>query len=351
MKILVTGGAGYIGTHICVELLSQDYQIVIIDNLINSSFESLEKVSSITGKKIIVADKGKLKPDLKDANFIFINSDINDRDALQFVFQNQKIQGVIHLAGFKAVAESVRKPLDYYNNNVTGSIILFDEMAKAGVETLIFSSSATVYGNPESLPIDETSQTMGSNNPYGNSKLFIEIILKDLSKINPNWRISLLRYFNPVGAHPSGLIGEAPKGLPNNLMPYICQVAAGKLKKLKIYGNNYPTSDGTGIRDYIHVVDLAKGHLATLDYLLKNKSKICIFNLGTGKGTSVLEMLAVFEKVTGKSIPFEITKKREGDVAECWASSELANKELGWKAKYDINKICEDAWRWQKNNL
>lgn len=350
MKILITGGAGYIGTHICVELLNQNYQIVVVDNLSNSSIKSLKKVSNITEKNFFLANKENNKSELKNEDFIFIDGDIRDRETLQFVFQAQKIKGVIHLAGLKAVGESVKNPLEYYNNNVTGSLILFEEMAKAKVDILIFSSSATVYGNPKSLPVYETFETKFSINPYGNSKLFIEIILKDLSKINPNCRISLLRYFNPVGAHSSGLIGESPNGEPNNLMPYICQVAAGKLEKLKIFGNNYPTNDGTGIRDYIHVVDLAKGHLAALDYLFKNNSKICTFNLGTGRGTSVLEMLDAFEKVTGKTVPYSIERKRKGDVAECWASSKLANQELGWKAKYDIFKMCEDAWHWQKNN-
>ena len=311
---------------------------------------SLDKVASITEKKITIARKGQKKSELKNTDVIFYNADIRDRSLLQFIFQTEDIMGVVHLAGLKAVGESVKKPLDYYNNNVIGSIILFEEMAKAQVKTIIFSSSATVYGNPESLPIKENFQTNGAINPYGKSKLFIENILKDLYKTSPNWKISLLRYFNPVGAHPSGVIGEDPRGIPNNLMPYISQVAAGKLETLKIYGNNYPTIDGTGVRDYIHVVDLAKGHIATLDYLIKNKPTVCTFNLGTGKGTSVLEMVDAFEKVTGKSIPYVIIEKREGDVAECWTSSKLAEKKLGWTALYNINKMCEDTWHWQQKN-
>jgi UDP-glucose 4-epimerase len=350
MRLLITGGAGYIGTHICVELLNQGHKIFVIDNLSNSSYESLDKAATLCEKKISISGKINFSSVSNSTNILFFNIDIRDRSALRLIFKNHSIDAVIHLAGYKDVGKSVKNPLDYYNNNVSGSIVLFEEMARAKVKTLIFSSSATVYGDPESLPIEENFQTSEAINPYGKSKLYIENILKDLFKASPDWKISLLRYFNPVGAHPSGVIGEDPKGVPNNLMPYISQVAAGKLEVLKIYGDSYPTVDGTGVRDYIHVVDLAKGHIATLDYLVKSKPTICIFNLGTGKGTSVLEMVYAFEEVVGKSIPYVITERREGDVAECWTSSQLAKKILDWTPKYNLKKMCQDAWRWQLNN-
>ncbi|MBT6757166.1 MAG: UDP-glucose 4-epimerase GalE [Candidatus Jacksonbacteria bacterium] len=345
MKILITGGTGYIGTHTCVELINQGHQVVVIDNLSNSTAETLTKVTEITQTEKIP----------------FYQGDIRDRELLQKIFNIHKIDAVIHFAGLKAVGESIQKPLQYYNNNVTGTITLLEEMQKAAVKTIIFSSSATVYGNPKTLPIRETHPTGGTTNPYGQSKLIIEEILKDLHKSDPSWKIALLRYFNPVGAHPSGKIGENPNGTPNNLMPYISQVAAGKLKKLKIYGNDYPTPDGTGIRDYIHVVDLAKGHTAALNALNIQKlpegefssnkrdfPDILTINLGTGTGYSVLEMVKAFEQASGKKIPYEIAPRREGDIAECWASTEQAEQLLKWKAKYNLQQMCNDTWKYQK---
>lgn len=343
MKLLVTGGTGYIGSHICVELLHQGHQVIIIDNLCNSNPIVLKQITEITGKKIEISES-----EIYDN--VFYNNDIRDRKALQQIFQTNNIDAVIHLAGFKAVDESVNKPLKYYDNNITGSIVLFEELAKAGIKTLIYSSSATVYGHPATLPIKEDFPTGCVTNPYARSKLIIEEILQDIYKSDPCWKIGLLRYFNPVGAHYSGIIGESPKGTPNNLMPYISQVAVGKLKKLKIFGDNYPTKDGTCMRDYIHVVDLAKGHLAALNYLNTQDSTLDIFNLGTGRGHSVLEMVHAFEQVCGKSIPYEIIGRRSGDIAECWASVEHAKEILGWESKYNINNMCEDTWRWQQQN-
>ena len=343
MKILVTGGAGYIGIHTCVELLNQGHQVVIIDNLINSKSIALERLAEISNKKLIF--------DLsKNADIVFFRCDIRDRSSLQKIFKTLKIDSVFHFAGLKSIKSSLKKPLDYYSNNVVGSIILFEEMAKANVKTIIFSSSATVYGNPKTLPINENFPTGDINNPYGRSKFYIENILKDIYKSDPNWKISLLRYFNPIGAHASGLIGEDPNGTPSNLMPYMTQVAAGKLKKLKIFGSDYPTKDGTGIRDYIHVVDLAQSHLAAFNSLSLANSDLNIFNIGTGKGNSVLEMVNVFEKTNGVKIPYEIVGRRKGDVAECWMSSKHVEEVLGWKAHYGVEKMCEDAWRWQHKN-
>ncbi len=344
MKLLVTGGAGYIGTHICVELLDQGHQVVVIDNLSNSKLGALERVATITNKKL---GDGQNRID----DLIFHRTDIRDRIALQEIFQSHNIDAVIHFAGLKAVGESVHKPLEYYANNVTGTIILLEEMARANLSTIIFSSTATVYGDPETVPILESFPTGGITNPYARSKLIIEEILKDLHKADPSWKICLLRYFNPVGAHPSGLIGEDPRGIPNNLMPYISQVALGKLAKLKIFGNDYATRDGTGVRDYIHVVDLVKGHLAALDYLHTKKSILSIFNLGTGRGSSVYEMVRAFEQASGKPIPYEVVERRAGDVAEYWASTEYAELVLGWKARHNLQTMCEDTWRWQQKNI
>ena len=339
MKILITGGTGYIGTHTCVELINQGHQVVVIDNLSNSTAETLTKVTEITQTEKIP----------------FYQGDIRDRELLQKIFNTNKIDAVIHFAGLKAVGESIQKPLQYYNNNVIGTITLLEEMQQAAVKNIIFSSSATVYGNPKTLPIKETHPTGGTTNPYGQSKLIIEEILKDIHKSDPSWKIALLRYFNPVGAHPSGKIGENPNGIPNNLMPYISQVAAGKLKKLKIYGNDYPTLDGTGIRDYIHVVDLAKGHSAALNALNTEETsekralhRVLTVNLGTGAGYSVLEMVKAFEQASGRKIPYEIAPRRDGDIAECYASTEYAEQHISWKAENNLQQMCEDTWCYQK---
>ena len=331
MAILVTGGAGYIGSHTCVELVNAGYEVVVVDNLSNSKMESLSRVKEITGKEIS-----------------FYQVDILNRKDLEKVFAENKIDAVIHFAGLKAVGESVQIPLHYYHNNITGTLILCEVMNQYGVNKLVFSSSATVYGVPESVPISETFP-LGSTNPYGRSKLMIEEILRDLHIANPNWSISLLRYFNPIGAHESGRIGEDPNGIPNNLMPYITQVAVGKLKELNVFGNNYPTIDGTGVRDYIHVVDLAKGHLKALDKVLTNPG-IDAYNLGTGKGYSVLEIVDAFEKASGKKVPYKIVEPRPGDVASCYADPTKAREELGWVAEKGIEDMCRDAWRWQENN-
>jgi len=337
MLILVTGGTGYIGTHTCVELINQGHQVIVIDNLSNSTAETLIKVAEIT----------------KTEKILFYQGDVRDRELLQKIFKTHKIDVVIHFAGLKAVGESIQKPLQYYNNNVTGTITLLEEMEQAAVKTIIFSSSATVYGKPKTLPIKETHPTGGTTNPYGQSKFIIEEILKDLHKSDPSWKIALLRYFNPVGAHPSGKIGENPNGIPSNLMPYISQVAAGKFKKLKIYGNDYPTPDGTGIRDYIHVVDLAKGHTAALNALNTKKiskkripHRVLTVNLGTGTGYSVLEMVKAFEQASGKKIPYEIVPRREGDIAECYASTKYAEQHLNWRAENSLQQMCEDTWRY-----
>jgi len=342
MIILVTGGAGYIGTHTCIELINQGHQVVVIDNLSNSTADTLTKVSEIT----------------KSDQIPFYHGDIRDRQLLQKIFKRHKIDAVIHFAGLKAVGESIQKPLQYYNNNVIGTITILEEMQQASVQTIIFSSSATVYGNPKILPIKETHPTVGATNPYGQNKLIIEGILKDLHKSDPSWKIALLRYFNPVGAHPSGKIGENPIGVPNNLMPYISQVAAGKLKKLKIYGNDYPTHDGTGVRDYIHVVDLAKGHTAALKVLnikksseIKTPHKILTVNLGTGKGYSVLDIVKTFEIASGKGVSYQIVGRRPGDIATSYADPTYALEKLGWKAEYGLNEMCKDTWRWQCQSL
>ena len=328
--ILVTGGTGYIGSHTVVQLLEAGNKVVILDNLCNSKREVVNRIEQITGKR----------PDL-------VIGDIRDRTALRSLFANQTIDAVIHFAGLKAVGESVAEPLKYYDNNVSGSIVLFEEMARANVKTLVFSSSATVYGDPASVPIREDFP-LGATNPYGQSKLIVEAILVDLYKADPSWAIARLRYFNPVGAHESGLIGEDPSGIPNNLMPFIAQVAVGKRPALQVFGNDYPTPDGTGVRDYIHVEDLAAGHLAALKAL--NPRQMLTVNLGTGRGYSVLEMVKAFEAVSGKQIPLEIGGRRLGDIAQCYADPRQAKELLGWVARFDIKRMCADSWRWQSNN-
>ena len=330
MKVLVTGGAGFIGSHTVVELLNEGFDVVVIDNLSNANEESLKRVEEITGKKVE-----------------FYKADVRDRDALEEIFKTHQIDWVIHFAGYKAVGESVAKPIMYYDNNLYSTLVLIETMEKYGVKNIVFSSSATVYGNPERLPIDEDSR-LTTTNPYGATKLMQEGILRDLWNADHSWNIAILRYFNPVGAHESGRIGEDPKGIPNNLMPYVAQVASGKLKKIGVFGNDYPTPDGTGVRDYIHVVDLARGHVAAIKAL--KDGKLGIYNLGTGNGYSVLDMIHAFEKACGKTLPYEIKPRRAGDVPACYAASEKAEIELGWKAEYDLEKMCKDQWNWQKNN-
>ena len=331
MKILVTGGAGYIGSHTCLELLTHGHDVIVIDNLSNSKKVSLDRVAEIAGKT----------PD-------FHKVDLLDRSALEVVFSGASVDAVIHFAGLKAVGESVEIPLSYYHNNITGTLTLCEVMAKYQVKNLVFSSSATVYGDPHKVPITEDFPTFATN-PYGRSKLMIEEILKDLYISDNTWNIALLRYFNPVGAHESGRIGEDPNGIPNNLLPYISQVAVGKLPYLKVFGNDYPTPDGTGVRDYIHVVDLALGHLSALDKL-NEKPGIVTYNLGTGRGYSVFEMVAAFEKASGRKIKYEITQRRSGDIASCYADPSLAEKELGWSATKAVDRMCTDAWKWQSQN-
>jgi UDP-glucose 4-epimerase len=328
MKILVTGGLGYIGSHTCVELLKAGHEVVVIDNLCNAQEEVKGRIEKIAGKSID-----------------FHKVDIRDRDGLEQVFNTHKIGAVIHFAGLKAVGESVAQPLRYYDNNVSGSVALFETMGKHGVKTIVFSSSATVYGDPASVPIREDFP-LSATNPYGRSKLMIEEILRDLFKAEPDWHIALLRYFNPVGAHESGLIGEEPNGIPNNLVPYIAQVATGKREKLSVFGGDYPTPDGTGMRDYIHVVDLAIGHVKTLDKLATGPG-VVTYNLGTGRGNSVLEMVRAFEQASGRNIPYQIVDRRPGDIAKCYADPSRASSELGWTAERDIAQMCADVWRYQ----
>ncbi len=338
MTVLVTGGAGYLGSHTCIELLNADFNVVVLDNLSNSNIESLNRVSKITNKSLH-----------------FIEGDIRDRDILQKIFTENDIKIVIHFAGLKAVGESCEVPLNYFDNNVYGSIVLFQEMEKAGIKKMVFSSSATVYGEPEKLPLTEDMQ-LSATNPYGRSKLMIEDICRDLEvsdsiiKNNCPWAITLLRYFNPVGAHESGLIGEDPNGIPNNLMPFISQVAVGKIKQLKVFGGDYDTVDGTGVRDYIHVVDLARGHVKAVQALENNLKGVTAINLGTGNGKSVLQLVKAFEQQNNKQIPYEIVGRRAGDVAACFASAERAQSILGWKAELDVNAMVKDTWRWQSNN-
>jgi len=330
-KILVTGGAGFIGSHTLVELLQAGNEVVVVDNLCNSSAEALERVARITGRR---AD--------------LVVADIRDRAALDRIFAEHSFRSVVHFAGLKAVGESVEKPLAYYQNNLSGTAVLCEAMAAAGVKQLVFSSSATVYGEPRSLPIREDAPT-GATNPYGRTKLFIEEMLRDLHASDNSWRIALLRYFNPVGAHPSGLIGEDPAGRPNNLFPFITQVAVGQRPELSVFGSDYPTIDGTGVRDYIHVVDLARGHLFALNRLADRPGLVTV-NLGTGQGYSVLQMVETFSRVTGRTVPYRIVSRRPGDIAACWADPSLAARELGWRAEYGLEEMCRDGWKWQQMN-
>ena len=330
-KILVTGGAGYIGSHTCVELLNDGYDIVVLDNLSNSSEESLRRVQDITGKEPV-----------------FVNGDIRDRSLLDKMFSEHDFEAVIHFAGLKAVGESCEIPLDYYDNNVYGTIVLCQAMKAANVKRIVFSSSATVYGEPVSLPIMEDFP-LTATNPYGRSKLMVEDVLRDLCESDNEWSIALLRYFNPVGAHPSGKIGEDPNDIPNNLMPYVSQVAIGKLEKLRVFGNDYPTRDGTGVRDYIHVVDLSVGHIRAIEKLRTTKGAHA-WNLGVGKGYSVLEMVAAFEQASGKGVPYVIADRRSGDIAACYANPDKALNDLGWKAEKVLTDMVNDAWRWQSRN-
>jgi UDP-glucose 4-epimerase len=332
MSILVTGGAGYIGSHACVELLNDGFEVVVVDNLVNSSKESITRVERITGKKIT-----------------FCPIDLRNREALKEVFESNHIDSVIHFAGLKSVGESVSHPLDYYENNITGTLVLCEVMRSFGCRDIIFSSSATVYGNPEVVPITEECPKGEITNPYGQTKGMLEQILTDVYKSDNRWNVILLRYFNPIGAHKSGEIGENPKGIPNNLLPYIAQVAVGKLKCLSVYGNDYNTIDGTGVRDYIHVVDLAKGHVKAIKKLNENKGVLC-YNLGTGHGYSVLQIIGAFEKVCKKKINYKIVDRRPGDIDCYYADSSKAKRELGWEAQFGIEEMCADSWRWQTRN-
>lgn len=332
MTILVTGGAGYIGSHTVIELINNGYDVVVLDNFSNSSPKSIERLEQILGKKI------KL-----------YNADIRDKESLRKVFVEEKLDAVIHFAGLKAVGESVRMPLEYYENNISGTLNLLEVMREFGVKNIIFSSSATVYGDPAFVPITEECPKGQCTNPYGWTKSMLEQILIDVQHANPDWNVILLRYFNPLGAHKSGLIGENPNGIPNNLMPYVTQVAVGKLKELGIFGNDYDTPDGTGVRDYIHVVDLAEGHVAALKKIKENCG-LEIYNLGTGIGYSVLEIVKNFEEASGVKIPYVIKERRPGDIATCYASAKKAKDELGWEAKRGIREMCEDSWRWQSQN-
>lgn len=331
MTVLVTGGAGYIGSHTVLKLIEAGYKAIVADNLSNSSAESLKRIEKITGKHIP-----------------FYNIDLIGLSSTEKIFREHSVHSIIHFAGFKAVGESVEKPLQYYRNNIDSTLVLCNLMIKYGVRNLVFSSSATVYGNPETVPITEDFP-LSATNPYGRTKLFIEYMLKDLQQAEPSLNIALLRYFNPAGAHKSGLIGEDPNDIPNNLLPYISQVAVGKLKELSVFGSDYPTPDGTGVRDYIHVIDLAEGHIKALEKLEENPG-LAVYNLGTGKGTSVLEMIRAFERASGKTIPYKITDRRPGDIASCYADPSKAEKELGWKAEKDIAEMCADSWRWQSQN-
>ena len=332
MSVLVTGGAGYIGSHTVIELINNGYDVVVVDNLCNSKKVSLDRVEKIVGKKIK-----------------FYQYDVCDEEKISEIFKNEKITAVIHFAGLKAVGESCRKPLEYYRNNLISTLTLIKVMRDNGCKNLVFSSSATVYGQPKSVPIKEDFPLGPTTNPYGATKLMIEDMLRDIYKADPSFNIALLRYFNPIGAHKSGTIGEDPNGIPNNLMPYITQVAIGKLKQLNVFGNDYPTPDGTGVRDYIHVVDLARGHILALKKLETN-SGLVTYNLGTGKGYSVLDMVKAFEKASGKKIPYVIAPRRPGDVPECYADPTKAKAEIGFECQYGLEEMCEDSWRWQSQN-
>ena len=331
MAILITGGAGYIGSHTCVELQNSGYDIVVVDNLSNSKKGVLSRIEAITGKPVR-----------------FYQADVLDREALREIFRKEKIEAVIHFAGLKAVGESVQIPLAYYENNISGTVVLCQVMEEFSVKKIVFSSSATVYGMSETMPLTE-DMPLGAINPYGRTKLFNEYILRDLTVSDPEWSVSLLRYFNPIGAHPSGTIGEDPRGIPNNLMPYIAQVAVGRLDHLNVFGNDYPTPDGTGVRDYIHVVDQAKGHVKAVQWVLENTGCDAV-NLGTGHGVSVLDLVHAFEEATGVHIPYEIAPRRAGDPATVYADCSKAKRVLGWEAELDTRSMCEDTWRWQKNN-
>ena len=332
MAILVTGGAGFIGSHTCVELLNAGYDVVVLDNLSNASEKSLDRVKAITGKEVT-----------------FYKGDILDRTILNTIFEKEKIDSCIHFAGLKAVGESVQKPWEYYNNNIAGTLTLVDEMRKHNCKNIIFSSSATVYGDPAEIPITENCPKGQCTNPYGWTKSMLEQVLMDIQKADPEWNVILLRYFNPIGAHKSGTMGENPNGIPNNLMPYITQVAVGKLKELGVFGDDYDTPDGTGVRDYIHVVDLAKGHVKAINYIFSNPG-LDVINLGTGVGYSVLDMVKAFGKACGKEIPYEIKPRRAGDIAMCYADPAKAARVLGWKAEKGLDEMCADTWRWQSQN-
>ena len=332
MSILVAGGAGYIGSHTCVELLEAGYEVVVVDNLYNASEESLKRVEKITGKTVT-----------------FYEADILDKEALNKIFDAHEIEAVIHFAGYKAVGESVQKPIEYYYYNMTGTLVLCDVMRAHGVKNIVFSSSATVYGDPAQIPITENCPKGQPTNPYGWTKSMLEQVLTDIHTSDKEWNVILLRYFNPIGAHKSGMIGEDPKGIPNNLVPYVAQVAVGKRPCLGVFGNDYDTPDGTGVRDYIHVVDLAAGHVKAIEKLRENPG-VEVYNLGTGNGYSVLQVVAAFEKACGHAIPYEIKPRREGDIATCYCDPQKAKEDLGWEAKYGIEEMCEDSWRWQSTN-
>lgn len=333
MSILVTGGAGYIGSHTCVELLNAGYEITVVDNLYNSSPKSLDRVKELTGK-----------------DFKFYECDIRDTEGMDKIFKENKIEAVIHFAGLKAVGESCQKPLEYYDNNIGGTLKLCEVMRNNNCKNIVFSSSATVYGMNNISPLKETMKTGGTTNPYGTTKYMIEIILEDICKADSEWNVTLLRYFNPIGAHKSGRIGENPNGIPNNLMPYITQVAIGKREFLSVYGDDYDTHDGTGVRDYIHVVDLAEGHVKAVDNILEGGKGVQVFNLGTGIGYSVLDIVKAFDKAYGKELPYKIAPRRPGDIATCYSDPTKAKDVLGWVAKRGIEEMCEDSWRWQSNN-
>ena len=333
MKILVTGGAGFIGSHTCVELLNAGYEIVVVDNLYNSSEKSLDRVRELTGK-----------------DFAFYPFDIRDKENMRKIFEDHKIDACIHFAGLKAVGESVRKPLEYYDNNIGGTLALCEVMREYGCKKIVFSSSATVYGSSNISPLKEDMKTGGTTNPYGTTKYMIEIILDDFHKGDSEWAVSLLRFFNPIGAHKSGRIGENPNGIPNNLMPYITQVAIGKLPYLNVFGDDYDTHDGTGVRDYIHVVDLALGHVKAVEKILKDEPAVNVYNLGTGNGYSVLDIVKAFEQASGQKIEYKIVDRRPGDLDVCYSDASKALNELGWKAERDLLEMCEDSWRWQSGN-